>query len=629
MSSESPDSKAISQVGRLQERERERAAQDASRRSYVPPSQKYAKRFGTAQRDPMTGRVMPGEVDGRGLPMGVPGGGGPGQPMSGPAARDPAFRGAVFNGSPLRSLANDNAWNPADQDSRQVEGDAARGIPIGAGRSSGTPTPLQRIADGGYGAVTDVTGSSGQVHHVQSQIPTSEVMENAAPGFAAMPQTQKQSVLRSLAHNDSGGVTTSEAASPFNIRGERAIQTPDAPNGGTEYNPLHDLVRNRVPQEYVPPGADRAVMIDPKYRTPGMPAYGTGTGDASAGATPASGSSSVPQGSAIAPVNGAPQGPTTSGDTVDWQGEVMKRYPRIGVAGSPENAAFVDAFKQHNDPTRGMATAHAVMGRDPNGNWPDSSQPAAVPDTGEPMPFTPAPPTMIPKPSGAPVSPADAGATIGQAARTGIAMKGGSALAGIIGGIGTVASAYQGLKGGIGSLLGYKTPSDSPAAPIAGATPPVAPPAPSAPPAPGFFGASLPPQQPPTARVTSSDVMPAVKAAAGKLVNDNLEGFKQLGGAAKAVGSAVWPSTPYGKDDYTGVPAGHYAGTPGASTPPTSAVASQPTATQPAPPALPPVPPAKPPVTAAPAPDDRYKLSLQDDTASGQFGNGLNFAAAH
>lgn len=548
MSSESPDSKAVSQVGNREKREQERLAQDAARRSYVPPSQKFAKRFGTSERSAMTGRTMPGEVDGRGLPMGVTGGGGPGQPMSGPAARDPAFRRAVFNGSPLRSLADGASAATGEPVADRLRADYGVSQPVStsAGRSSGTPapaapTPLQRIADGGYGAVTDGTGSSGQVHHVQSQTPLADTLEQAAPGFSGMSQADKQSVLRSLPHNDSGGVTTSEAASPFNIRGERAIQTPDAPNGGTEYNPLHDLVRNRVPQEYVPPGADRAVMIDPKYRTPGMPAYGTGTGDASAGTTPAANTApAVPQGSAIAPVNSAPQGPTPSGQTADWQGEIMKQYPRIGVAGSAENKAFVAAYNQHNDPTKGMATAHAVMGRDPNGNWPDSSQPAAVPDTGEAMPFTPAPPKMIPKPAGSPVAPADAGAAIGQAARTGIEMQAGNAVSGIIGAIGAAGDAYKGLKGGIGKLLGYDAPQ-APYNPTAAATP---------------------------------------------------------------------PSSP----DIDGITSG----------PKPSAIAAQPPAPQPAPPAAPPGPPAKPPMAPPAAPDPN-----DDSNIYGQFGNGLNFAAAH
>lgn len=45
----------------------------------------------------------------------------------------------------------------------------------------------------------------------------------------------------------------------------------------------------------------------------------------------------------------------------DWQGQIMAAHPNIGVAGSPENLAFVSAFNQHGAPERGMSTAAEVM----------------------------------------------------------------------------------------------------------------------------------------------------------------------------------------------------------------------------------------------------------------------------
>lgn len=44
-----------------------------------------------------------------------------------------------------------------------------------------------------------------------------------------------------------------------------------------------------------------------------------------------------------------------------WQQAIVKQYPQIGVAGSPENAAFLKEYAQHQAPERAMESAHAAM----------------------------------------------------------------------------------------------------------------------------------------------------------------------------------------------------------------------------------------------------------------------------
>lgn len=46
----------------------------------------------------------------------------------------------------------------------------------------------------------------------------------------------------------------------------------------------------------------------------------------------------------------------------NWRKDVLKTYPKIGIAGSKENAAFVEAFKLHGDPNRAMETADRLNG---------------------------------------------------------------------------------------------------------------------------------------------------------------------------------------------------------------------------------------------------------------------------
>lgn len=47
----------------------------------------------------------------------------------------------------------------------------------------------------------------------------------------------------------------------------------------------------------------------------------------------------------------------------NWRQDLVKTYPKIGIAGSPENAAFVKAFKLHGDPNLAMETANRLAGK--------------------------------------------------------------------------------------------------------------------------------------------------------------------------------------------------------------------------------------------------------------------------
>lgn len=54
----------------------------------------------------------------------------------------------------------------------------------------------------------------------------------------------------------------------------------------------------------------------------------------------------------------------------NWQAEIIKAHPQIGIKGTPENTAFVAAFNQHGAPERGMSTAQEVMQQFPTQQGP-------------------------------------------------------------------------------------------------------------------------------------------------------------------------------------------------------------------------------------------------------------------
>lgn len=86
---------------------------------------------------------------------------------------------------------------------------------------------------------------------------------------------------------------------------------------------------------------------------------------------------SVSPHASVGAVNDQPQAPNAGGSITtqygtasvqraapaspNWQADIIAAHPAIGVAGSPENKAFVTAFNQHGAPERGMQTAAQVM----------------------------------------------------------------------------------------------------------------------------------------------------------------------------------------------------------------------------------------------------------------------------
>jgi hypothetical protein len=187
-----------------------------------------------------------------------------------------AQRQQSYGAHPAARILKRGGTAMRDSDGHIVPGEynASTGQPLAGGPGKPmTPTHVWDKAWGQAGGFNSATPAAPSFN---------QGMEAAHPGWSAMTPSQRASVLMSMPHDQSGGTTTGEAASPFNRRGERAVQTPGAPNSGIEYDPRRDAGMTAVPERYLPPGASRGVVIDPKYRTPGMPNYGTGTGDASA-----------------------------------------------------------------------------------------------------------------------------------------------------------------------------------------------------------------------------------------------------------------------------------------------------------------------------------------------------------
>lgn len=239
-------------------------------------------KIGTAVRN-SDGVLMHGEKDGYGHDMGVIGGGGPGQPMSNPhdfSVFDRAFGGArpgPVAPAPSGPLPAPEFRYDSEEPEYQQPAPAA---------PANFPQP--RTGDGGYGQVSEVRGSSGAIHQVQSQ----GGMNQAVPGWESMTPSQRAHVLMTMPHNDSGGVDTTPAP-VFNSRGEST----NAGTGGAStitYDPRRDAQKYNggsvdapsytgdVPQRDLPPGASRGVVIDPRYVTPGASNIGVGYGDGSA-----------------------------------------------------------------------------------------------------------------------------------------------------------------------------------------------------------------------------------------------------------------------------------------------------------------------------------------------------------
>jgi len=54
---------------------------------------------------------------------------------------------------------------------------------------------------------------------------------------------------------------------------------------------------------------------------------------------------------------------STATPPADWQQQIVQKHPDIGIAGTPANLAFVEAFKGHNDWRKASADADNIMAR--------------------------------------------------------------------------------------------------------------------------------------------------------------------------------------------------------------------------------------------------------------------------
>lgn len=336
----------------------------------------YPNRFGTAIRNPDTGRQERGEVNEQGLPMGgmgVPGGKNAGMTRE-QHQWDPAWgQDGTFN--PLRGIITRPGPTSPDWPGSGRPGPVS--MPGAAGSAGVDPSglgvrplpesapapasPLRglvtRPADGGYGMTTPVTGSSGIVHQVQSNN-LGASMESAIPGFAQMAPADKANAFRTVA-------------------GVPQVNSAPAVNGS---------------------------RIDSQYGTASV-------------RTPVS----------------APAVPGT-----DWEHQIVQQYPEIGQAGTPENAAFLAAYSQHKDPGRAMETAQGVYRARDMGGATSATAAGSSPIQPPRPPGAPAP-VYAADPEGTPPnpnavtdtrSPGEQGAAEGAAARTAIVNKAGSILGG-------------------------------------------------------------------------------------------------------------------------------------------------------------------------------------------------------
>lgn len=84
----------------------------------------------------------------------------------------------------------------------------------------------------------------------------------------------------------------------------------------------------------------RTVQIDQKYQTP---------------------ADQIGKGEVVGKGGAAPSSTVGVSDPNQWKRDLFSKYPDIFKSGTAANQMFVDAYKQHNDPTRAMETADQVM----------------------------------------------------------------------------------------------------------------------------------------------------------------------------------------------------------------------------------------------------------------------------
>ncbi len=129
------------------------------------------------------------------------------------------------------------------------------------------PTNLERT---GAGYTTDVALPNGSTRNVAVTPSIADTVAARIPGFSSMAPDARSAALKST-YGGGPSVPSTPAASPFNFKGERTVQTPSAPSGGTEYDPRMDLSISPVSVS----GAARAVAVAKPYQTPGASTIGT------------------------------------------------------------------------------------------------------------------------------------------------------------------------------------------------------------------------------------------------------------------------------------------------------------------------------------------------------------------
>ncbi len=146
------------------------------------------------------------------------------------------------------------------------------------------------------------------------------------------------------------------------LNADGTASLPIGPDGSDVKTP------NRGPK--LPAGALRGMVVEQKYRGKGDTGVGFATQAPAAGA--------------------------------DWQADLVKKFPEIGVAGSPANKAFVERFNKHQAPERAAQDAEAAMKQAQSTKVPGpaGSAPAAVPTA----PTVPAPGQAPAQPIAAPMA---------------------------------------------------------------------------------------------------------------------------------------------------------------------------------------------------------------------------------
>lgn len=95
--------------------------------------------------------------------------------------------------------------------------------------------------------------------------------------------------------------------------------------------------------------------------------------------------------------------PNPATPALNWQQQIVAKYPQVGVAGSPENKAFVEQYLTHKDPAQAMGTADTLFA---------PKEPNVADLNGDATPPTPA---VITPPND--LSDVSAGTKVGQAVR--------------------------------------------------------------------------------------------------------------------------------------------------------------------------------------------------------------------